>query len=78
MKICLFHIVSWNLQVQHTLSDKYYMNYSHVMCFTEKHASDTSFQRIEENHPDWKSIHHPSAQHGLAVCYSTKKVVIKK
>ena len=38
------------------------------MCFTEKHASDTSFQRIEENHPDWKSIHHPSAEHGLTIC----------
>ena len=48
------------------------------MCFTETHTNDSRFQRIEKYHPDWRSIHHPSAQHGLAICYNTKKVVIEK
>ena len=48
------------------------------MCFTETHVNSTSFQRIEEYHPDWKSIHHSSAEHGLAICFNTKKVVIEK
>ena len=77
-KICLLNIVSWNLHIQHVLSDKYYTNYSHVMCFTETHTNSTSFKRIEEYHPDWKSIHHPSAVHGLAICYNAEKVVIEK
>ena len=40
--------------------------------------NSTSFQRIEEYHPDWKSIHHPSAEHAPAISYNTEKVVIKK
>ena len=48
------------------------------MCFTETHVNSTSFQRIEEYHPDWKSIHHSSAEHGLAICYDTKKVLVMK
>ena len=78
IKICLLNIVSWNLHIQHILSDKYIMNNSHVMCFTETHVNSTSFQRIEEYHPDWKSIHHSSAEHGLAICYDTKKVLVMK
>ena len=48
------------------------------MCFTETHINSTSFQRIEEYHPDWKGIHHSSAEHGLAICYNTKKVFVVK
>ena len=48
------------------------------MCFTETHVNSTSFQRIEEYHPDWKGIHHSSAEHGLAICYNTKKVSVVK
>ena len=65
------------MHIQHVLSSKYCTNYSHVMCFTETHNS-TSFERIEKYHPDWKSIHHPSAEHGLSICYNTEKGVIKK
>ena len=78
VKICLLNLVSWNLHIQHILSDKYYFNFSHVMCFTETHTNNDRFRRIEEYHPDWKSIHHSSAEHGLAICFNTKKVVIEK
>ena len=78
IKICLLDIVSWNLHIQHILSDKYYIVYSHVMCFTETLTNDSSFQIIEEYHLDWKSIYHLSADHGLAICYNIKEVVLRK
>ena len=65
------------MHIPHVLSDNYYTNYSHVMCFTETHNS-ASFKRIEEYHPGWKSINHPSAEHGISICYSAEKVVIEK
>ena len=77
-KICLLNIVSWNLHISHVLSDKYYMNHSSILCFTETHTNNTNFQKIEEYHHDWKSIHHPSAEHGLAICYNKRTVVIEK
>ena len=52
MKVCLLNIVSWNLYFQHILYDKFYINYSHVMCFTEIHTNNSSFQRIEKYYPD--------------------------
>ena len=48
IKVCLLNIVSWNLHIQHILSDKFYINYSHVMCFTETHTNNSTFQRIEK------------------------------
>ena len=48
------------------------------MCFTDTHSKNDSFQIIEEYHPDWKIIHHSSAEHGLAICYNIKKEVIEK
>ena len=66
------------MHIQHLLSDKYYTNLNHVMCFTETDTNSASFQRIEEYHPDWKSIHHPNVEHGLAIYYNTKEVVIEK
>ena len=77
-KICLLNIVSWNLHIPHFLSDKYYINHSNVFCFTETHTNNTNFKRIEEYHQGWKSIHHPSAEHGLAICYNAETVVIEK
>ena len=74
IKVCLLNIVPWSLHIQHILSDKYYIIYSHVMCFTETHTNESRFQRIEKYHPDWRSIHHLSVQHGHAICYNTKKV----
>ena len=46
------------------------------MCFTETHTNSTSFQRIEEYHPE--SIHHHTSEHGLAIFYNTEKVVIER
>ena len=77
-KICLFNIVSWNLHIPHFLSDKYFVNYSSVFCFTETHTNNKDFKKFEEYHPGWKSIHHPTAEHGLAICYDTETVVIEK
>ena len=77
-KLCLLNMVSWNLHIPHLLSDMYYFNHATVFCFTETHTGSSAFKRIEEYDLRWKSIHHPTAQHGLAVCYNTASVVIEK
>ena len=78
MKVCLFNIVSWNLHLPHFLSDKYYINLSSVLCFTETHTNNSSSKRIENYNSSWKSIHHPTAPHGLAICFNTDRVLIRR
>ena len=48
------------------------------MCFTETHTNGNSFQTIKVYHPDWKRVHHSSAEHDLSICYNTNKIVMEK
>ena len=77
-KVCLLNIVSWNLHIPHLLSDNYYFSHSNVFCFTETHTGSSTFRKIEEYDLEWRSIHHPTAEHGLSICYNTTSVVIEK
>ena len=76
--VCLFNIVSWNLHLRHFLSDEIYTQHSSVLCFTETHTNESSQVRIEDFKPSWKTIHHPSSAHGLAISYNTDIVVVEK
>ena len=75
-KICLNNIRGWQAHIAHFLSDKNFTEYSSVLCFTETIIRGSSLNDISEYQPGWKSIHHPTATHGLAICYQESKVII--
>ena len=70
------NIRSWQAHIFHFLSDKHYTKYSSVLCFIETKVSGSKMSNISEHQPGWESIHHPTAPHGFAVCYTELKVVI--
>ena len=76
MKICLNNIRGWQAHIAHFLSDKYFTKYSSVLCFTETIYRGSPLSDISDYQTGWKRIHHPTAPHGLAVCYEESKVVI--
>jgi ATP-dependent DNA helicase PIF1 len=76
--VCLLNIVSWNLHLGHFLSDETYQQHSAVLCFTETYTNESSPVRIEDFNPCWKTIHHPTSAHGLAICFNTDIVVVEK
>ena len=75
-KICLNNIRGWQAHITHFLSDKRFTEYSSVLCFTETIIGGSTLNDISEYKPGWKSIHHPTAPHGLAICYQESNVVI--
>ena len=73
--ICLFNIRSWNLHLEHFLSDKFLISNSCVLLFTEtKTGNRSSVKKINDYCQNWEAMHHPSSEHGLAICYDTSKV----
>ena len=76
--LCLLDIVSWDLHLGHFLSDRTYQQHSDVLCFTETHTRESSPVRIENFNPCWKTIHHPTSAHGLAICFNTGTVIVEK
>ena len=75
--ISYLNIVKWSLHITHFLSDTAHSVYSSLMCFTETNVAGSNFMRIGAYLPDWDDIHEP-ANHGLAICYNTKKVTVLK
>ena len=75
-KIYLNNIRDWQAHIFHSLSDKYYNKYSSVISFTETKVNGSRISNILEHQPGWKSIHHLTALHGLAICYIKSQVVI--
>ena len=75
-KVCLNNIRGWHAHIDHFLSEKIYIEYSSVLCFTETKKGSSVLSDISAHQPGWKSIHHPTADHGLAICYDESKVVI--
>ena len=45
ISMCLFNIRSWNVHLEHFLSDKIYLTYSSLFCFTETNIK-TVLQKI--------------------------------
>ena len=75
ISMCLFNIRSWNVHLEHFLSDKIYSTYSSLFCFTETSINDSPTKHIDEILDNWKDIH-KNTQHGLALCYNVSKVNI--
>ena len=69
------NIRSWNVHLEHFLSDKIYSTYSRSFCFTEISINDSPAKHVDKILDDWKHIH-KSARHGLALCYNVSKVNI--
>ena len=67
ISMCLFNIRSWNVHLEHFLSDMICSTYSSLICFTE-----TNMNEILE---DWTEIN-KNTQHGLALYYNVSKVNI--
>ena len=75
-KICLNNIRGWHAHIDHFLSEKLYTEHSSVLCFTETKKGSSALSDISDHLTGWKSIHHPTATHGLAICYDESEVVI--
>ena len=75
ISMCLFNIKSWNVVLEHFLSDKIYSNYSNLFCFTETNINDSPAKHIDEILDDWKDIY-KNTEHGLALCYNVIKINI--
>ena len=71
----LFNIKSWNVHLEHFLSDKIHSTYSTQFCFTETNINDSLAKHIDEMLDDWKDIY-KNTQHGLTLCYNMSKVNI--
>ena len=61
ISMCLFNIRSWNVHLEHFLSDKIYSTYSSLFCFTETNINNSPAKH------DWKDIH-KNTHYGLALC----------
>ena len=75
-KICLNNIRGWQAHITHFLSNRIYTNYSSVLCFTETIYLGSPLSDISKHLGGWKSIHHPTAPDGLAICYDDSKVIV--
>ena len=75
ISMCLFNIRSWNVHLEHFLSDKIYSTYSSLFCFTETNINDNPEKHIDEILDYWKDIHN-NTHHVLALCYNVSKVNI--
>ncbi|XP_066911966.1 uncharacterized protein [Clytia hemisphaerica] len=73
--LCLFNIRSWNMHIEHFLSQKIYTSRCCLLCFTE--TGRNTAKRVEDN-PNlstWKTLH-KQTEHGLAITYDTNHVQI--
>ena len=75
-KICYNNIRGWNAHIAHFLSDKLFTRHSSVLCFNETKKGSSELCDISDHQTGWKSIHHPTASHGIAICYDESRVVI--
>ena len=76
ISMCVFNVRSWNVHLDHFLSDKVYSTYSSLFCSTETNVKNSPANHIYEILDDWKDIH-KSRHHGLALCYNMSKINIE-
>ena len=74
ISMCLFIIRSWNVHLEHFLSDKTYSSYSNLFCFTETNTNDSRAKHIDEILDDGNDIH-KNTHHGLALCYNSSEIL---
>ena len=75
--LCLFNIRSWNLHINHFLSDSLHTSRCCLLCFTETGNDTTKKLDDNENLQHWKTIHQRTV-HGLAISYDTMHVNVMK
>ena len=76
--MCLYNIRSWNLHLNHFLSNDLHTSRCCLLCFTE--TGNNARGKIEDSEKlqHWKTIHQRTI-HGLAISYDTNQVnVLKK
>ena len=74
--ICLHNIRRWDKHIGHFLSDKNYLQFASLLCFTETYTQENNFKDIKDfSDGTWCNIHRHTP-HGLAICYNTDKVAI--
>ena len=76
-KMSLLNIRSWNVHIEHFLSDKVYTECCSVLCFTETNINTGLFSRIRNYDDKWNDIH-KITDHGLAICYNINKIQFVK
>ena len=75
--MCLYNIRSWNLHLNHFLSNDLHTSRCCLLCFTE--TGNNARGKIEdcEKLKHWKTIHQRTV-HGLAICYDINQVNMVK
>jgi hypothetical protein len=72
--ISLLNIRSWNLHIDHFLTDPNFVQKCCIFCFTETNISDSEIE-LDSFDGNWVNIH-KSSSHGLAFCYNRQKIQI--
>ncbi|XP_066926640.1 uncharacterized protein [Clytia hemisphaerica] len=75
--MCLYNIRSWNLHINHFLSNDWHTSRCCLLCFTE--TGNNARGNIEDNEKlqHWKTIHQRTV-HGLAISYDRNQVNVIK
>ena len=74
-KLALLNIRSWNLHLQHFLSDTLFLTNCDLLLFTETKTNGRLFDRMNQYAAGWQDIHEPTL-HGLAICYKKESVQV--
>ena len=75
--LSLYNIRSWNLHINHFLSNGLHTSRCCLLCFTETGNNARGNIEDDEKLQHWKTIHQRTT-HGLAISYDTKKVSVIK
>eukprot|EP00111_Clytia_hemisphaerica_P012285 TCONS_00036080-protein len=75
--LCLYNIRSWNLHINHFLSNDLHTSRCYLLCFTETGNNARGNIEDSEKLQHWKTIHQRTA-HGLAISYDTNQVNVIK
>ena len=73
--ICLYNIRSWRAHLEQFLSNKVYTTHCDLLCFTETHLQNQSYDSINKLNEKWDEIH-KDINHGLAICFNIDKVKV--
>ena len=71
--LSLLNIRSWNLHIEHFISDSIHHKASDMFCFTETHIKDKPTITINTLNDNWSNVF-KGTEHGLAFCYKNETV----
>ena len=73
--ITQLNIVSWNLHIEHFLSDRIHQSASDIFCFTETHVDSPRVTIEELTNNTWSSVL-KNTPHGLGICFKKETVTL--